>query len=91
MINKKARPVNGPGNNGLRGGTKLYSTKTFQGNFIDDVGGPEGFKRGFHNEDYMTEQQNQQMGRTLKFDRLYGADLPLESKLKPRTTTDIFK
>jgi len=90
-MNRKQRPQNGPGNNGLRGGTKTYCTKTFNGNFIDDVGGPANFKRGFHVEDYMTEQQNQQMGRTLKFEPLYGAALPREEDLISKSSTDIFK
>lgn len=90
MASRKARPQNGPGNNGLRGGAKIYSTKTFNGNFIDDVGGPEGFKRGFHHEDYTTEQQHQQTGRTNKNDPYYGANLTTEEKLKPKSTADIF-
>ncbi len=56
--------------------------------YIDDVGGPQGFKRGFHHEDYMTEQQHQQSGYDNKVDPFYGADLPLASALRPRESKD---
>jgi hypothetical protein len=56
----------------------------------DDSGGPEGFKRGFHHEDYQTEQQHQQSGYNKKIDPFYGADLPLATKLKPRESKDTF-
>ena len=72
-------------NAGLRGGAKLYSTKTFNGNFIDDVGGPEGFKRGFHHEDYQTEQQHQQSGYNKAPEQFYGAGIPMPHSLKVRT------
>jgi hypothetical protein len=35
---KKVRPQNGPGANGLRGGTNVYSTKTAIGTWMEEYG-----------------------------------------------------
>ena len=47
MMNNKARPDDGPGSNGLRGGKNMYSNKVFIGGYVEDVGGPSLFKKGF--------------------------------------------
>ena len=76
MTNRKQRPADGPGANGLRGGTNLYSTKTKIGRWQDDIGGPAAFKMGFHTSAFETEAQNQQLGATLLKPRFYGSELP---------------
>lgn len=75
ISNNKPRPANGPGSNGMRGGKKVYGGKTAIGGWLDDVGGPIGYNRGFSTTDYITEAQNQQMGVTLRQAPLYGAYL----------------
>jgi hypothetical protein len=79
--NKKQRPPNGPGSNGLRGGINLYSNKTAVGGWMDDVGGPSGYKRGFSTTDFQTEAQAQQLGATLKPVPYFGASLPHPSAI----------
>lgn len=81
--NRKQRPPNGPGANGLRGGTNLYSTKTVIGRWQDDLGGPMAFKRGFNTPEFETEAQHQQRGATLTAPAYYGSELPI--------TEDIYK
>jgi hypothetical protein len=76
--NRKQRPPNGPGANGLRGGTNVYSSKTVVGRWMDDVGGPAAFKRGFTTKNFETEAQHQQLGATLRPPTYYGADLPVD-------------
>ena len=76
MTNRKQRPADGPGANGLRGGTNLYSTKTKIGRWQDDIGGPAAFKMGFHTSAFETEAQNQQLGATFLKPRFYGSELP---------------
>ncbi len=47
MISRdKGRPDNTPGSNGLRGGKKEFSTKTALGHWMEEYGGPQGYKRG---------------------------------------------
>ena len=84
---KKQRPPNGTGANGLRGGTNLYSTKTTIHRWLDDVGGPMEYKRGFTTINFETEAQHQQLGVTLKRDPYYGAPLPLPEPLKQSTSS----
>ena len=76
--NRKQRPPNGPGANGLRGGTNLYSTKTAIHRWQDDVGGPMAYKRGFTTQAFETEAQFQQKGATLRQQPHFGAALPVE-------------
>jgi hypothetical protein len=63
ISNKKhIRPPNGPGSNGLRGGRNVYSPKVAVGPWLETVGGPSGFHRGFTTQDFQTEAQCQQAG-----------------------------
>ena len=89
MTDKKQRPPNAPGPNGLRGGRNVYSGKTAIGNWIEDAGGSQYFKRGFTTDSFETEAQHQQKGRSLKRPDYYGANLP-ETFVDPRTTNDVF-
>lgn len=75
LKNRKQRPPNGPGANGLRGGTNLYSTKTTIGRWQDDIGGPSAFQRGFNTPEFETEAQHQQRGATLQAPSYYGSEL----------------
>ena len=75
LKNRKQRPPNGPGANGLRGGTNLYSTKTTIGRWQDDIGGPSAFQRGFNTPEFETEAQHQQRGATLQGPSYYGSEL----------------
>jgi hypothetical protein len=87
MKSRKQRPVNGPGANGLRGGTNLYSTKTTIARWLDDVGGPSAFKRGFNTPEFETEAQHQQCGATLKAPSYYGSELAkVDNTNKPVAT-----
>jgi hypothetical protein len=79
--NKKLRPQNAPGSNGLRGGVNLYSTKTAVGRWQDDIGGPAGYKRGFTTVAFETEAQHQQLGVIQKRSPFYGAMLPTKEQL----------
>lgn len=89
---RKPRPADGPGANGLRGGKNIYSSKTVIGNWLDEIGGPSFYKRGFSTEDFRTEQQMQQLGATLKPPQYYGAGIPHPNtvRLEPATTFDVF-
>merc|ERR1719329_1351375 len=63
---EKRRPDNGPGSNGLRGGSRTYSIKVQTPNWVENYGGPSYYKRGFTNIDFETEGQHQQKGATNK-------------------------
>jgi len=92
--NDKPRPVDGTGSNGLRGGKQLYSNKTALGGWLDDVGGPSGFQRGFHSEDFVTTSQQQQQGVIVARkggQQRYGAALPAAIETKPPSVADIFQ
>lgn len=86
IMSSKPRPANAAGPNGLRGGIKMYSTKTITGPWLDELGGPAGYKRGFTTVDYQTECQHQQLGATLKQQPLYGAGLPDENVIGRATS-----
>ena len=75
---RKARPANGPGANGLRGGLNVYSNgKTAVGHWMEEYGGPGGYKRGFSTEEFETEGQHLQMGFiNNEKPELFGAPLP---------------
>ena len=93
MLSRKQRPPNAPGPNGLRGGQNAYpSGKTALGGWIEDQGGPGGFKRGFSSEEFITECQHQQMGASLKPPALYGAAIANRTRVEkgPRTSTEVF-
>ncbi len=85
-MSSKPRPANAAGPNGLRGGIKMYSTKTITGPWLEELGGPAGFKRGFTTVDYETECQHQQLGATLKPQPFYGSGLP-DDRLIGRATS----
>lgn len=76
-MNEKRRPDNGPGANGLRGGSRTYSVKVQTPNWVEMYGGPAYYKRGFTNVDFQTECQHQQKGATLTGPPQFGAGLPL--------------
>jgi hypothetical protein len=78
ISNKKhIRPPNGPGPNGLRGGRNVYNSKTAVGPWLESVGGPSGYDRGFTTEAFQTEAQHQQLGAfKQKIATHYGAALP---------------
>jgi hypothetical protein len=77
MTSVKPRPPNGPGSNGLRGGQNSFpSGKTAIGGWMDEVGGPQGYKRGFTTRDFETEAQLQQIGASMQRAAFYGAPLP---------------
>lgn len=92
-MSKKPRPLDGPGANGLRGGRNVYpSGKTAIGVWLDEKGGPSGYKRGFTNSDYLTEGQVAQLGATLKKAPEFGAELcaPEHITRKPPCAGDLF-
>jgi hypothetical protein len=88
-MSRRERPPDGPGANGLRGGRNAYSLKTANGNWIEDCGGAACYKRGFTSDNFQTECQHQQTGRSLQKDPEFGAALP-RRYADPRTTTDVF-
>lgn len=88
-MSRRDRPPDGPGANGLRGGRNSYSLKTANGNWIEDCGGSKFYKRGFTTDNFQTECQHQQTGRSLTKDAEFGAALPA-SYSDMRTTTDVF-
>lgn len=88
-MSRRERPPDGPGSNGLRGGKNSYSLKTAHGNWIEDYGGSSMYKRGFTTDNYETECQHQQTGRSMCKDPEFGANLP-RRYIDPRTTTDVF-
>lgn len=75
------------GANHLRGGAGVYSGKTAVGSWMDGVGGPSGYSRGYTTDEFMTEAQLQQLqGRKMP---KYGAALPPPSiALSDRTPTE---
>lgn len=75
MISNKPRPPDGPGSNGLRGGKKNYSARTAVGSWLDECGGPQGYSRGFHDPDFLTEAQNLQLSVTNKKLGEFGAGI----------------
>lgn len=94
MSNKpKVRPPNGPGSNGMRGGLRIYSNKTTVGPWLDDLGGPGGYKRGFTTKEFETEAQHAQIGSNLARAPEFGAGLPpRETVGRPAASTaDLFK
>ena len=68
---------NGPGSNGLRGGIKEYNPKTATGQWMENYGGPIGYKRGFTSSDFITEAQHAQLGANPKPLTIYGAGIPI--------------
>jgi len=88
-MSRRERPPDGPGANGLRGGRNIYSLKTANGNWIEDCGGSDCYKRGFTSDNFQTEGQHQQTGRSLQKDPEFGAALP-RNYADSRTTTDVF-
>lgn len=91
-MNERRRPDNGPGANGLRGGSRNYSQKVQTGNWVENYGGPEDYKRGFSTADFETEGQHAQKGALLSGPAEYGAGLPLPQLLmrKAPTAADSF-
>lgn len=84
------RPQDGPGANTLRGGLKTFTTKTALYNWLEDAGGPVGFRPGFTTEEYLSEAQRQQLGaRKIP---LFGSGLTsADDILHPREAKDIFQ
>jgi len=78
----KPRPANGTGPNGLRGGIKTYNSKTITGPWLEEIGGPAGFKRGFSSAEYETEAQHAQKGIMTTKPPEYGAALPDDKQLR---------
>lgn len=87
MQSRKNRPTNGPGANNLRGGTGVYSEKTAVGTWMEAVGGPSGYCRGFTTDEFLTEAQVAQLqGKKVA---KYGAALPPPRiALSDRTPTE---
>lgn len=83
MTSVKPRPANGPGANGLRGGIKQYVPKTITGHWLEEFGGPAGYKRGFTTAEYETEGQHQQTGAKFRPLKEFGPELPDESIGRP--------
>ena len=90
MEKKDIRPQNGPGANTLRGGLKSFNTKTVLYNWLEDAGGPQGYRPGFTTEEYLSEAQRQQLGaRNIP---LFGSGLPDTSVIMyPPEAKDIFQ
>lgn len=88
----KQRPNDGPGANGLRGGKNIYGKKTTIGNWVDEWGGPQFYKRGFSVSDFETEGQSQQKGALQQLPPYFGADLPAPASIRPKapSTFDVF-
>jgi len=92
-MSRKQRPANGPGANGLRGGRNVYpSGRTAIGVWLDEKGGPSGYKRGFTTPEFITEGQLQQRGATLQKPAEFGALLPPPDHFdrKPPCAGDLF-
>lgn len=87
-MSSKPRPDNGPGANGLRGGINTYSVKTIDGNWLEEYGGPSGYKRGFTSADFQTEAQHAQLGVTLKSAPEFGAEIPMPNSEGPTDVPD---
>lgn len=71
----------------MRGGCGGYSAKTAVGSWMEGVGGPSGYSRGFTTDEFMTEAQVAQMqGKKMS---KYGAGLPPPHiALSDRTPTE---
>lgn len=82
----KPRPPNAAGPNGLRGGIKTYNPKTITGPWLEEIGGPSGFQRGFTSPDYETESQHQQLGAFKQKFPDFGNELPDDRILKRPTS-----
>jgi hypothetical protein len=85
-MSDKPRPPNAAGPNGLRGGIKQFQPKTITGPWLEELGGPAGYKRGFTNADYETEAQHQQLGAFKQKFPDFGAGLPDEIQLNRPTS-----
>jgi hypothetical protein len=71
----------------LRGGAGVYSTKTAVGTWMEGVGGPVGYSRGYTTDEFLTEAQIQQMQG--KKPAKFGAALPPPHiALSDRTPTE---
>ena len=68
------------------------SGKTAIGVWLDEKGGPSGYKRGYTTVDFETEAQVQQRGATLRKAPEFGAELPAPEHInrKPPATKDLF-
>ena len=86
-MNRKPRPPDGPGANGLRGGKNIYSSRVCIGGYVEDVGGPAMYNPGFTTEDF--ESENQRYGGQKAVLR-YGAALPVRVNAEQPTTFDVF-
>jgi hypothetical protein len=86
-MNQRQRPPDGPGANGLRGGKNVYSPKVCIGGFVEDIGGPSNYKKGFTNEDFFTE--NSRYGSNMS-GLEYGAGLPMHVSAQQPSTFDVF-
>ena len=75
------------GANHLRGGGGVYSNKTAVGTWMEGVGGPSGYSRGYTTDEFLTEAQVAQMqGKKMP---KYGAGLPpARIALSDRTPTE---
>lgn len=83
MTSVKPRPPNASGPNGLRGGIKQYIPKTITGRWLEEVGGPSGYRRGFTTVEYETEGQSQQKGAHFRPSKEFGPELPDEFSQNP--------
>lgn len=83
MTSVKPRPPNASGPNGLRGGIKQYVPKTITGRWLEEFGGPSGYRRGFTTVEYETEGQHQQTGARFRPSKEFGPELPDEYTTKP--------
>lgn len=83
MTSVKPRPPNASGPNGLRGGIKQYVPKTITGRWLEEFGGPSGYRRGFTTVEYETEGQHQQTGARFRPSKEFGPELPDEFTTKP--------
>lgn len=83
MTSVKPRPANASGPNGLRGGIKQFIPKTITGRWLEEVGGPAGYRRGFTTVEYETEAQYQQTGARFRLPKEFGPELPDEHYSQP--------
>ena len=80
-----------PGANGLRGGSNKYSSKTVIGEWLDDVGGPGLFKRGFSTSAFETEYQKHNNNNSSA--SYYGSEVDLvnNKESKPSVSNILMK
>lgn len=72
----------------MRGGAGVYSAKTAVGTWMEGVGGPSGYSRGYTTDEFLTEAQIQQMQGKKRIPK-YGAALPPPRiALSDRTPTE---